>query len=150
MKTFFSSLTSTFNSFSNLFESSCFIKTDEKLTFWRITFRMSYWTSIKRFNWVWILIKKFFNFDLSDNSLWICYARMFANRVRNLNASCEFSIIIFFEEILWTRISKRLILLLYYTDINLHYKNEQIIQKMRINKFSFSVGRSKCIDAPSF
>ena len=49
---------------------------------------------------------------------------MSASKVRSLNLSCEFSTVIFFEETLWTRISKRLTLLLYRTDINLHYKNE--------------------------
>ena len=96
MKTSFSSLTLTFDLFSNPFESSCFIKTDEKLIFWRITFRMSYWISIKRFNWVWILIKKFFNFDLFNNSLRIYHARMSASKIRSLNANCKFSTINFF------------------------------------------------------
>ena len=120
----FSSLTLISDLFSNSFESNYFIRTDEKLIFWRITFKMSYWISIKRFNWIWIFIKKFFNFDLFDNSLRICHVRMFANRIRSLNVNCEFSTIIFFKKIFWTRVSRRLILLLYRTDINLHYKNE--------------------------
>ena len=96
MKAFFSSLTSISDSFSNSFESNCFIKIDGKFIFWRITFKILYWTLIKQFNWIWIFIIRFFNFNLFANSLWVYHARMFANRICSLNINCEFSIIIFF------------------------------------------------------
>ena len=69
MKAFFLSLTSIFDSFSNLFESNYFIKTDEKLILWYISFKMLYWILIRQFNWIWIFIKRFFNFNLFDNLL---------------------------------------------------------------------------------
>ena len=147
MTTFSSSLKSTFNSFLNSFELSCFMKTNEKLTFWRIMFRISYWTSIRRFNWIWIFIKKFFNFDLFDSALRIVHARIFISRIRSLNASCEFLIMISIEEIFWARINRRLTFLLYRINISLHCKNKQITSITKINKFSFFVWRSRHIGA---
>ena len=147
MTTFSSLLKSIFDSSLNSFESNCFMKINKKLILWRMMFRILYWISIKRFNWIWIFIKKIFNFDLFDNALRIIHVRIFASRIRSLNTNREFSIIISIEEIFWTRFNRRLTFLLYRININLHCKNKQIISITKINKFSFSAWRSRRIDA---